>query len=66
MSLAFLCHFNILSVHASLVNPTRERLRHIVHSSMGIGECLFVRCQKISCLIHSVHSSVGIGECVLK
>ncbi|KAG5175402.1 transmembrane amino acid transporter protein-domain-containing protein [Tribonema minus] len=42
MSLAFMCQFNILSVHASLVNPTRERLKGIIHSSLGAGGSIYL------------------------
>ncbi|CAN0279693.1 unnamed protein product, partial [Scytosiphon promiscuus] len=31
LCLSFLCHFNILSVHQQFVNPTRERLKGLLH-----------------------------------
>jgi len=34
VTLAFLCSFNIISVHSSLVNPTRERLRAVIHRAV--------------------------------
>ncbi len=41
-SLAFMCQFNILSVHSELVNPTRERVKSVIGISMGIGSLLYV------------------------
>jgi len=32
--LSFLCTFNILPVHSSLVEPTRARIQTVIHSSM--------------------------------
>lgn len=32
--LAFLCSFNIISVHCSLVDPTRPRVRNVIHMSV--------------------------------
>ena len=32
--LAFLCSFNVLSVHCSLVNPTRQRVKIVLDNSM--------------------------------
>jgi len=32
--LAFLCSFNIISVHCSLVDPTRGRVREVIHKSV--------------------------------
>lgn len=32
--LAFLCSFNIISVHCSLVDPTRERVKQLIHRAV--------------------------------
>ncbi|CAM9573705.1 unnamed protein product [Discosporangium mesarthrocarpum] len=42
MSLAYMCHLNMLSVHSHLVNPTRERLRGLLHGTIGLASCLYV------------------------
>lgn len=34
--LAFMCHFNMIGVQASLMNPTRERVRKVIDVSMLI------------------------------
>jgi amino acid permease len=31
--LSFMCTFNTLPVHASLVDPTRDRIKTVIHSS---------------------------------
>ncbi|CAM9263340.1 unnamed protein product, partial [Phaeothamnion confervicola] len=47
MSLAYLCHaspsilVNILSVQAKLVNPTRDRLKGVIHGATGLGSILY-------------------------
>jgi amino acid permease len=33
--LSFMCTFNMLPVHASLVDPTRDRIKTVIHSSMA-------------------------------
>ncbi|CAN0254019.1 unnamed protein product, partial [Scytosiphon promiscuus] len=40
--LSFLCHFNILSVHQQFVNPTRERLKGLLHGTMGLTAALYI------------------------
>ncbi|CAM9476568.1 unnamed protein product [Chrysoparadoxa australica] len=42
LSLAFLCQFNMLGVHASFVNPTRERVKSILHGSMSMAASLYI------------------------
>ncbi|CAN0347772.1 unnamed protein product [Pylaiella littoralis] len=42
LCLAFQCHFNILSVHQQFVNPTRERLKGLLHGTMGLAAGLYV------------------------
>lgn len=32
--LAFLCSFNVVEVHGALENPTRERIRSVIHTSI--------------------------------
>eukprot|EP00667_Euglena_gracilis_P010231 EG_transcript_10414 len=39
-SAAFVCHFNVLPVHAELARPTRPRLQRVLHAA--IGSCLVV------------------------
>jgi amino acid permease len=34
ITLAFLCSFNIISVHGALVNPTRERVREVINKAV--------------------------------
>ncbi len=41
-ALSFMCHFNILSVHSELVNPTRERVRSVIGMSMSIASVIYV------------------------
>jgi amino acid permease len=41
VALAFLCCFNVLSVHGSLVKPTRKRMKLILDGSIGICLVLF-------------------------
>jgi len=38
--LAFMCHFNVIGVHASLVNPTRKRVRMVIDGSMALSGVL--------------------------
>ncbi|CBJ28443.1 conserved unknown protein [Ectocarpus siliculosus] len=40
--LSFQCHFNILSVHSHFVNPTRERLKGLLHGTMGLTSGLYI------------------------
>ena len=35
ISVAFLCHFNVLPVYSELHRPTRRRLKRVVHVTMG-------------------------------
>eukprot|EP00903_Cladosiphon_okamuranus_P022166 g20383.t3 len=42
LCLSFLCHFNILSVHSQFVNPTRERLKGLLHGTMGLTAALYI------------------------
>eukprot|EP00752_Nemacystus_decipiens_P011549 g10255.t1 len=42
LCLSFLCHFNILSVHSQFVNPTRERLKGLLHGTMGLTAGLYI------------------------
>ncbi len=41
-ALSFMCQFNILSIHSELVNPTRERVKSVIGTSMGIGTVIYV------------------------
>ncbi len=41
-ALSFMCHFSILSVHSELINPTRERIRGVIGTSMGIATIIYV------------------------
>jgi len=41
VGLAFMCCFNVLAVHGSLENPTRPRVRMVLHRSVGICVVLF-------------------------
>ena len=34
-SIAYLCHFNVLPVHEELAQPTRKRLKGVIHGTMG-------------------------------
>lgn len=34
-SAAFVCHFNVLPVHAELARPTRPRLQRVLHAAIG-------------------------------
>lgn len=38
MSVAFLCHFNVLPLHSELQRPTRQRIKAMVH--LVVGTCL--------------------------
>ncbi len=40
-TLAFMCQFNILSMHSELVNPTRERVKSVIGISMGVGSVIY-------------------------
>jgi amino acid permease len=40
VALAFLSQFNVLSVHGALTNPTRDRLKIVIHS--GVAICSFI------------------------
>ncbi|CAM9315807.1 unnamed protein product [Ascophyllum nodosum] len=42
LSLAYMCHFNILSVHSQFVKPTRERLKGIIHGTVGLSSILYI------------------------
>ena len=42
VALAFLSQFNMLSVHASLTDPTRSRLLSVINASTGICTVLFL------------------------
>ncbi|CAM9250564.1 unnamed protein product, partial [Choristocarpus tenellus] len=42
LSLAYLCHFNMLSVQSQLVNPTRERLKGLLHGTVGMASFLYL------------------------
>ena len=42
VALAFLSQFNMLSVHASLTDPTRVRLLTVINGSTGICTVLFL------------------------
>lgn len=33
--LSFICSFNVLPVHHSLVDPTRQRIKAVIHTSMA-------------------------------
>jgi len=36
VSVAYLCHFNVLPLHAELVQPTRSRIKVMIHWVMGL------------------------------
>lgn len=42
MLMLYLCQFNILSVHARLVNPTRARLKLLIHCAVGTSTLFYV------------------------
>ena len=42
VALAFLSQFNMLSVHSSLINPTRPRLLKVIYGSIGTCTILFL------------------------
>jgi len=42
MSCAFLCQFNVLSVHGRLSAPTRPRLKRLLHIAVGIAFLFYV------------------------
>ena len=42
VSILFLCQFNVLSVHAKLNDPTRDRLKMLVHTAVGLATVLYV------------------------
>lgn len=42
VSILYLCQFNILSVHSRLHDPTRDRLKTLVHTAVGLSTLLYV------------------------
>ena len=42
MSMSFLCQFNVLSVHARLKKPTRERLKLLLHTVVAMAFLFYV------------------------
>jgi amino acid permease len=39
---SFLCHFNVLPMHEELADPTRKRIRTIVHGTMSIATVFYL------------------------
>jgi amino acid permease len=39
---SFLCHFNVLGMHEELVDPTRKRIKQVVHSTIGITSVFYL------------------------
>ncbi|KAJ8601752.1 hypothetical protein CTAYLR_006748 [Chrysophaeum taylorii] len=42
MVLLFLCQFNVLSIHARLHNPTRPRLKLLIHVAIGVTVLFYI------------------------
>ena len=42
MACAFLCHFNVIPTHLDLQDPTRERLKCIISTTMGCANLLYI------------------------
>mmetsp|Transcript_17935 Transcript_17935/g.37510 ORF Transcript_17935/g.37510 Transcript_17935/m.37510 type:complete len:309 (+) Transcript_17935:762-1688(+) len=42
ITLSYLCHFNALSMHAELVNPTRPRLKQVIFTAVGISTVVYI------------------------
>lgn len=42
MVLLFLCQFNVLSIHARLHNPTRPRLKRLIHVAVGVSFLFYI------------------------
>jgi len=50
ISVAYLCHFNVLPLHSELVQPTRPRIKVMIHWVMGLCSILY---SVIGCLGYS-------------
>ena len=35
-SISFLCHFNVLPMHCDLIEPSRARIKRVVHSTVRL------------------------------
>ncbi|KAJ1448855.1 transmembrane amino acid transporter protein-domain-containing protein [Pelagophyceae sp. CCMP2097] len=42
LAMMYLCQFNVLSVHARLADPSRERLRRLIHVAIGLSTAFFL------------------------
>eukprot|EP00622_Pseudochattonella_farcimen_P005474 FR741098.1.p1 GENE.FR741098.1~~FR741098.1.p1 ORF type:complete len:286 (+),score=6.30 FR741098.1:3-860(+) len=42
ITLSYLCHFNALSMHAELTEPTRPRLKQVIFASIGISTFVYI------------------------
>eukprot|EP00300_Choanocystis_sp_HF-7_P024639 c26144_g1_i1.p1 GENE.c26144_g1_i1~~c26144_g1_i1.p1 ORF type:complete len:480 (-),score=101.72 c26144_g1_i1:81-1520(-) len=40
-SVAFLCHFNVLPIHCDLIIPSRQRIKRVVHTTVGVCGVLY-------------------------
>eukprot|EP00929_Paragymnodinium_shiwhaense_P023414 TRINITY_DN14656_c0_g1_i1.p1 TRINITY_DN14656_c0_g1~~TRINITY_DN14656_c0_g1_i1.p1 ORF type:complete len:589 (+),score=101.78 TRINITY_DN14656_c0_g1_i1:111-1877(+) len=40
--LSFLCHFNVLPMHAEIVRPTRQRTKMVVNAAMAVCTVLYI------------------------
>ena len=64
MQVAFMCHFNILPTHTSLVRPTRKRLNHVVDATIGFA-CLFYLLVAHSGYMYAYDLDVGVSDNIL-
>jgi sodium-coupled neutral amino acid transporter 2 len=42
ISIAYLCHFNILPMNSELIEPSRRRIKTVLHSTMTICSLLYL------------------------
>ena len=41
-TLSYMCHFNALSMHAELMNPTRARLKAVIAVTLGVSTAMYI------------------------